>query len=112
MNPVGKTSEETGASGPKVGASPAVPWVDDIEVNPKIREAVEKHRIEWEELMKKHPYQWAAYHGAQRLEIGKSKYALYRKYLDRGVKHEELVVLGIGPPIPDVIDEDEDEVSD
>ena len=107
MNPVEKTTEEAGDSESKMGAIPAVPWVDHIEVNPKIREAVAKHRIEWEELMKKHPYQWAAYHGDKRLEIGKSKEALYHKYLDRGVKYEELVVLGIGPPIPDVIDDNE-----
>ena len=107
MNPVGKMSEEAGDSGSKIGAIPEVPWIDHIEVNPKIREAVARHRVEWEELMKKYPYQWAAYHGNVRLEIGKSKHALYRKYLDRGVKRQELVVLGIGPPIPDVIDDDE-----
>ncbi|HKI21747.1 MAG TPA: hypothetical protein VKA15_27900 [Isosphaeraceae bacterium] len=107
MNPVEKTSEEAGDSGSKIGAIPEVSSILDIEVNPKIREAVAKHRIEWEELMKKHPYQWAAYHGDKRLEIGKSKEALYHKYLDRGIRLEELVVLGIGPPIPDVIDDDE-----
>jgi hypothetical protein len=107
MNPVEKTTEEAGDSESKTGAIPEVPWIDPIEVNPKIREAVAKHRNEWEELMKKYPYQWAAYHGDKRLEIGKSKYALCRKYLDRGFKHGELVVLGIGPPIPDVIDDDE-----
>lgn len=73
----------------------------DMEVMPMIRKAVEKHHREWEELMKRYPYQWAAYHGDMLLEIGKTKHRLYRKYLDRGLSLDELVVLGIGPPIED-----------
>jgi hypothetical protein len=107
MNQTGKKNEEAGASGSTVGTPPKAPWVDHIEVNPMIRAAVAKHRLEWEELMKKHPYRWAAYHGDKRLEIGKAKHTLYHKYIDRGINPEELVVLGIGPPIPDVIDDDE-----
>ena len=79
----------------------------DIEVLPMIHKAVEKHRREWRELMKRYPYQWAAYHGDERLEIGKTKHRLYRKYLDRGLSLDELVVLGIGPDIPAVINDDE-----
>jgi hypothetical protein len=70
-------------------------------VNPMIRKAMEKHRREWEGLMKRHAYQWAAYHGDVRLEVGKTKHELYSKYLKRGIKKEELVVLGIGPPLED-----------
>jgi hypothetical protein len=81
--------------------SEAQPWQDDIEVMPLIRIAVEKHLREWPELMKRYPYQWAAYRGEERLEIGKSKHRLYRKYLDRGLSLDELVVLGIGPPMED-----------
>jgi hypothetical protein len=73
-------------------------------VNPMIRKAMEKHRCEWEGLMKRYAYQWAAYHGDERLEIGKSKHNLYRKYLDRGIPRGELVVLGIGPPLEDEYD--------
>jgi hypothetical protein len=81
--------------------------VAEMEVPPLIRRAVEKHRREWEGLMKRYPYQWAAYHGDERLEIGKSKHRLYRKYLDRGLSLDELVVLGIGPDIPDELDGEE-----
>ncbi len=77
------------------------PWRDHIEVMPMIRKAIEKHHREWQELMKRYPYQWAAYRGDERLEIGKSKRKLYHKYLDRGLSRDELVVLGIGPPIED-----------
>ena len=73
----------------------------DIEVPPMIKKAVEKHRREWEELMKRYPYQWAAYRGDERLEIGKTKHGLYHKYLDRGLSLDELVVLGIRPPMED-----------
>jgi hypothetical protein len=83
------------------------PWRDPVEVMPMIAKAVEKHRQEWRGLMKRYPYQWAAYHGDVRLEIGKSKRKLYHKYLDRGLSLEELVVLGIGPDIPAVINDDE-----
>lgn len=77
-------------------------WRDPIEVLPMIRKAVEKHRLEWRELMKKYPYQFAAYRGDERLEIGKTKHKLYRKYLDRGLSLNELVVLGIGPDEDDL----------
>jgi hypothetical protein len=75
--------------------------VAEMEVHPMIRKAMEKHRGEWEGLMKRYAYRWAAYHGDVRLEIGKEKHRLYRKYRDRGIPREELVVLGIGPPIED-----------
>jgi hypothetical protein len=75
--------------------------VADIEVLPMIRKAVEKHLREWPELMKRYPYQWAAYRGDERLEIGKTKHGLYHKYLDRGLSLDELVVLGIRSPMED-----------
>jgi hypothetical protein len=70
-------------------------------VHPMIRKAMEKHRREWEGLMKRHAYKWAAYHGDVRLEIARTKHELYSKYLKQGIKKEELVVLGIGPPLED-----------
>jgi hypothetical protein len=78
---------------------------DDIEVPLMIRKAVQKHHREWPGLMKLYAYQWAAYRGDERLEIGRSKHRLYRKYLDRGLSRDELVVLGIGPPMEDDLDE-------
>jgi hypothetical protein len=79
----------------------------DIEVPPMIQKAIERHRRDLPELMKRHAYQWAAYRGEERLEIGKSKQTLYHKRLDRGLNPHELVVLGIGPEIPDAIGGDE-----
>lgn len=79
----------------------------DIEVPPMISKAIEKHRRDLPELMKHYTYQWAAYRGAERLEIGTSKRRLYHKYLDRRLSLDELVVLGIGPEIPDEIDGEE-----
>jgi hypothetical protein len=88
-----------------LGRSPKEPSaLADVPVAPMIRKAMAKHDREWEGLMKRHAYQWAAYHGDVRLEIGKSKEKLYRKYRDRGVRPNELVVLGIGPPLEDEYD--------
>ena len=44
--------------------------------------------------MKHHAYQWAAYRGDERLEVGPSKRDLYRKYLGKGLQRDELIVLG------------------
>jgi hypothetical protein len=105
MNPEKTTNEKLPKAVPDSKAADPLPEelssILDIEATPMIRKAVEKHRREWEGLMKRYPYQWAAYHGDERLEIGKTKYGLYRKYLDRGLSRDELVVLGIGPPIED-----------
>lgn len=79
--------------------SPGLTPIFSDEVNPMIRKAVEKHLREWEGLMDRYAGRWAIYHGDERLEIGRSQEKLYRKYLDRGLKWEELVVLGIRPPI-------------
>src|SRR3954447_16256368 len=77
-----------------------VPGLDEIEVAPMIERAIEKHRRDLPDLMVRHAYQWAAYRGGVRLEIGKSKRRLYQKYLDSKLGRDELVVLGIGPEIP------------
>ncbi len=71
--------------------------IADMEVPPMIQQALDKHRRDLPELMKKHARQWVAYHGEQRLGFGRSKRKLYRKYLDRGLSIDELVVLGVEP---------------
>ena len=58
-------------------------------------------------IMKHHAYQWAAYRGDERLEIGPSKRDLYRKYLGKGLRRDELIVLGIGPQLADQLDGEE-----
>jgi hypothetical protein len=73
----------------------------DIQVPPMIQKALEKHRRDLPELMKKHPDQWVAYHGETRLEFGRSKRKLYHKYLDRGLKVDEVIVLAVEPELPD-----------
>ena len=76
---------------------------------PMIHEAIERHRRDLPELMKRHAYQWVAYHGEERLEFGRSKRALYHKYLDRGLKPDELIVLGVEPELPDEVELDPSE---
>jgi hypothetical protein len=57
--------------------------------------------------MKRHADQWVAYRGEERLEFGRSKRALYHKYLDRGLSLDELLVLAVEPELPDELDPSE-----
>jgi hypothetical protein len=106
-----KTREDARDAGPDPGSEgvppPDRPAPADVEVPAMIRVAIEKHRRDLPELMERCAYRWAAYRGEERLEIGASKRELYRKYLGRGLSPEELVVLGIGPEIPDDVGGDE-----
>jgi hypothetical protein len=81
----------------------------DMKVPPMIQKAIEKHRRDLPELMKRHADQWVAYHGDERLEFGRSQRALYHKYLDRGLKPDELIVLGVEPELPDEVELDSSE---
>ncbi len=80
-----------------------------MKVPPMIQQALDKHRRDLPELMKTHAYRWAAYHGEQRLEFGRSKRKLYFKYLDRGLSPDELIVLGVEPELPDEVELDPSE---
>jgi hypothetical protein len=85
-------------------------WLDQmarIGVAPMIAKAHIKHRHDMPQLMRNHAYGWVAYHGDRPLEIGASQAALYHKYLGQGIGLDELVVLGIGPELPDKIQVDE-----
>jgi hypothetical protein len=103
---------ETNGAIPAADAGPVTPDTASEEssdwryrgVHPMIRKAMEKHRREWEGLMKRYKHQWVIYHGDARLEIGKSREKLYRKYVERGFKWEELLVLGVRPPPEDEYD--------
>jgi hypothetical protein len=95
------TGEET-----KEQALPEEPELErsclaDIQIPPMIQKALDKHRRDLPELVKKHADQWVAYHGEERLESGRSQRKLYRKYLDRGLSLDELIVLGVEPEMPD-----------
>jgi hypothetical protein len=79
-------------------------YLTNIKVSPTIQVALNKHRRDLPELMKGHANEWLAYRGEERLEFGRSKRALYNKYLDRGLNLDELVVLGAEPEMPDEIE--------
>jgi hypothetical protein len=68
-------------------------------VSPFFASAQLKHRRDLPELLSEHQDEWVAYKGDERLEIGRSKTALYRKYLDQGGARNELLVLCIEPDL-------------
>lgn len=74
LEKAGKEARDLRPAARAEGTTPELLALTDIEVLPKIRKAVERHRADLAELMKRHACQWAAYHGDQRLEIGKSKH--------------------------------------
>jgi hypothetical protein len=83
-------------------------WYDDlleVGVSPLIAQAQVRHRRDLPGLVCEHQGDWVAYKGDERLEIGRSKTALYRKYLDRGLARHELLVLCVQP---DLFDEQPD----
>ena len=80
---------------------------EEHQVPPMIQKALQRHRRDLPGLIKGHAKQWVAYRGDERLEFGKSKRALYHKYLDRGLTLDELVVLGVEPELPDELDPSE-----
>jgi hypothetical protein len=82
-------------------------YLADIKVPPLIQKALERHRRDLPELMKKLANQWVAYRGEERLEFGRSKRMLYHKYLDRGLSVDELIVLAVEPELPDELDASE-----
>ena len=73
------------------------PSFADVPISPMIKLALETHRRDLPELLKTHPDQWVAYHGEKRLEFGRSKGKLYRKYRDCGLRRDELIVLAVEP---------------
>ncbi len=92
--------EETNEEAQDAGEHPKSLSLADMKVPPMIQKAMERHRRDLPELMKRHADQWVAYHGEERLEFGRSKRALYHKYLDRGLKPDELIVLGVEAELP------------
>jgi hypothetical protein len=75
-------------------------WYDELAeagVSPLIAQAQVRHRRDLRTLASEHHGQWVAYKGDERLEIGHSKTALYRKYLDQGLARHELLVLCVEP---------------
>jgi hypothetical protein len=70
-------------------------------VSPTFARAQTRHRRDLAELLLEHRGGWVAYNGDERLEIGSSKTALYRKYLDQGLGRDELLVLCVEPDLFD-----------
>jgi hypothetical protein len=60
-----KTKELTLAVEPDLERS----FLADIKVPPMIQKALERHRRDLPELMKRHANQWVAYRGEERLEL-------------------------------------------
>lgn len=83
--------------------------IANMKVPPMIQKALDKHRRDLPDLMKKHADQWVAYHGELLLEFGRSKRKLYRKYIDQGLSIHELVVLGVEAELPDEVELDSSE---
>jgi hypothetical protein len=105
MSTVEKTNEDDQAE--EAHLEPSL--LADMKVPPMIQKAIERHRHDLPELMKRHADQWVAYRGEQRLEFGRSQRVLYRKYLDRGLSLDELIVLGVEPELPDEVELDPSE---
>ncbi|MFI5456136.1 MAG: hypothetical protein ACHRXM_11865 [Isosphaerales bacterium] len=100
-------SEETTEQALPVEPNLERSFLADIKVPPMIQKALERHRRDLPELMKRHADEWVAYRGEVRLEFGRSQRALYHKYLDRGLNLDELVVLGVEPLLSDEPDPSE-----
>jgi hypothetical protein len=95
---ISETTEESARPDePEMGRS----LLGEDQVPPMIQKALDRHRRDLPELLKTHAKQWVAYHGEQRLEFGRSKRKLYHKYLDRGLRVGELMVLGVEPMLDD-----------
>jgi hypothetical protein len=71
MSKIEKTNEEIQAE--EAYLEPSL--LADMKVPPMIQKAMEKHRRDLPELMKRHADQWVAYHGEERLEFGRSQRA-------------------------------------
>lgn len=108
MSKVDETKEQVLPTEPERERS----YLADIQVPPLIQKALEKHRRDLPELMKKHAGEWVAYRGEERLEFGRSQRALYHKYLDCGLRLDEVVVLGVEPELPDEVELDPSEWAD
>ena len=103
MSKVEEKKEQTVPDEPDLERS----YLADIKIPPMIQKAMDKHRRDLPELMKQHADEWVAYRGEERLEFGRSKRALYHKYLDRGLSLDELLVLAVEPELPDELDPSE-----
>jgi hypothetical protein len=71
MSKIEKTNEEVQAE--QAYLEPSL--LANMKVPPMIQNAMEKHRRDLPELMKRHADQWVAYHGEERLEFGRSQRA-------------------------------------
>ena len=74
MSKVEKTDEDDHAD--EVYLEPSL--LADLKVPPMIQKAMERHRRDLPELMKRHADQWVVYRGEARLEFGRSQRATCR----------------------------------
>jgi hypothetical protein len=70
------------------------------ELPPLIRLAQQTFRRELPELLRERPGQWVAYHGEERIALGRSKRELCQECLRRGIAADAFLVCSIEPDAP------------
>jgi hypothetical protein len=66
-----------------------------------IEAATTAFRRDLPHLLRDHPGEWVAYHGATRLGFSQDEASLYRCYLDAGIDVREFIVEHIEPQTSD-----------
>ena len=59
---------------------------------PAIRKSIEAFRRDLPELLKSYPGKWVAYHGDERVGIGKTETELYQRCFARGLTRDDFIV--------------------
>lgn len=64
---------------------------------PTIQESIDAFRRDLPELLKTHPGKWVAYHGHERLGVGKTQTELYQQGFRRGLTQNDFIVGFVEP---------------
>jgi len=65
-----------------------------------LQQAVRTFEAELPEMLKTHPREWVAYHGARRVGFGRSKTEVLKECMEQGIRYEQLLVRMVQPNIP------------
>jgi hypothetical protein len=74
----------------------------DTEVPAIVEEGTAAFLRDMETLLKEHPRQWVAYHGSERVAVGKTDFEVLQDCLARGFAESELVIRRIQPDLPTI----------